>query len=137
VLEGPAAGVTVRVAFEPAPCQACPCRASCTRSKAAPRTLALLPRAQHEAMQARRREQRTDAWKRVYAPRAGVERLLAQGVRAFGLRRSRYIGHAKTHLQHVLTALAINIVRLDAWLRGIAPATTRRSRLAALMAAPA
>jgi transposase len=137
VLEGPAAGVAVRVAFDPATCQAGPCRASCTRSKTAPRTLALLPRAQHEAMQARRREQRTDAWKQVCAPRAGVEGLLSQGVRAFGLRRSRYIGHAKTHLQHVLTALAINIVRLDAWLRGIAPATTRRSRLAALMAAPA
>ena len=137
VLEQPAAGVAIRVAFDPATCQACPCRAACTRSKTAPRTLALLPQAQHEAMQARRREQRTATWRRVYAPRAGVEGLLSQGVRAFGLRRSRYIGQAKTHLQHVLTALAINIARLDAWLRGIAPATTRRSRLAALMAAPA
>ena len=32
------------------------------------------------------------------------------------LRRARYRGHAKTHLQHVLTATAMNLTRLDAWL---------------------
>src|SRR4051794_20735192 len=37
-------------------------------------------------------------------------------------------------LQHVLTALAINIVRLDAWWCGIPPAKTRQSRFVALMA---
>jgi transposase len=131
----PQAGVAVRVGFDPATCRACPCRASCTRSKTAPRTLALLAQAQHEAVQARRQEQQTKAWRQAYAQRAGVEGLLSQGVRAFGLRRSRYLGQAKVHLQHVLTALAINLVRLDAWLQGIAPAATRQSRFAALMAA--
>ena len=131
----PQAGVAVRVGFDPATCRVCPCRASCTRSKTAPRTLALLAQAQHEAVQARRQEQQTKAWRQAYAQRAGVEGLLSQGVRTFGLRRSRYLGQAKVHLQHVLTALAINLVRLDAWLRGIAPATTRQSRFAALMAA--
>jgi transposase len=130
----PQAGVAVRVGFDPATCRACPCRASCTRSKTAPRTLALLAQAQHEAVQARRQEQQTKAWRQAYAQRAGVEGLLSQGVRAFGLRRSRYLGQAKLHLQHVLTALAINLVRLDAWLQGIAPAATRQSRFAALMA---
>jgi transposase len=131
----PQAGVAVRVGFDPATCRACSCRASCTRSKTAPRTLALLPQAQHEAVQTRRREQQTEAWQQAYAQRAGVEGLLSQGVRAFGLRRSRYIGQAKAHLQHVLTALAINLVRLDAWFRGVAPAATRQSRFAALMTA--
>lgn len=97
--------------------------------------MALLAQAQHEAVQARRQEQQTEVWRQAYAQRAGVEGLLSQGVRAFGLRRSRYLGQAKVHLQHVLTALAINLVRLDAWLRGIAPAATRQSRFAALMAA--
>jgi hypothetical protein len=35
-------------------------------------------------------------------------------VRAFGLRRSRYRGLAKTHLQHVATAAAIDLGRLGA-----------------------
>jgi hypothetical protein len=33
-------------------------------------------------------------------------------------------GLAKTHLQHVLTALALNLVRLDAWLTGIPPGSS-------------
>ena len=39
-----------------------------------------------------------------YAQRAGIEGTLSQGVRAFGLRRTRYWGVAKTHLQHVAIA---------------------------------
>ena len=54
------------------------------------------------------------------------------GVRAFGLRKARYIGLAKVHLQHILTAAAINVVRMVAWLDGIPHATTRTSRFAAL-----
>ena len=130
----PIRNIAIRIAFDPATCRSCPARDSCTRSKTGPRTLSLLSRPYHEAMQTLRQEQQTEAWKEVYAQRAGVEGLLSQGVRAFGLRCSRYIGHAKTHLQHVLTALAINIVRLDAWWCGTPPAKTRQSRFAALMA---
>jgi len=36
-----------------------------------------------------------------------------------GLRQARYIGLAKTHLQHVLTSVALNIQRITAWLIGI------------------
>jgi transposase len=54
------------------------------------------------------------------------------GVRAYGLRQARYRGLAKTHLQHVATAAAINIVRLADWLNGVPRATTRCSRFAAL-----
>jgi transposase-like protein len=35
--------------------------------------------------------------------------------RRFDLRRSRYIGLARTHLQQLLTATAMNIVRVIAW----------------------
>ena len=55
-------------------------------------------------------------------------------VRAFGLRRSRYRGLTKTHLQHVATAAAINLDRLAAWFRAVPRATTRTSRFAALAA---
>lgn len=86
-------------------------------------------------MQARRREQNGELWKTHYACRAGIEGTLSQGVRSFGLRRCRYLGQAKTHLQHVCTAAAMNLVRVDAWLRGQPRARTRQSQVAALLAA--
>ncbi len=46
-----------------------------------------------------------------YSLRQGVEGTISQGVRAFGMRRSRYVGQRKTHLQHVALASAINLVR--------------------------
>jgi transposase len=70
--------------------------------------------------------------KRQYARRAGIEGTLSQGVRAFGLRRTRYRGLEKTHVQHVATAAAINIDRTVAWLDARSPAKTRTSRFAAL-----
>lgn len=39
---------------------------------------------------------------------------------------------AKTHLAHVLTAAAINLIRLDAWCNDTPLARTRTSRIAAL-----
>jgi Transposase DDE domain len=66
------------------------------------------------------------------ATRAGVEGCLSQGVRAFGLRRSRYIGVAKTHLQHVITAVAMNLTRLWNWWQEIPKAQKRTSRFLAL-----
>ena len=86
-------------------------------------------------MQARRREQNGELWKTQYACRAGIEGTLSQGVRHFGLRRCRYPRQAKTHLQHVLTAAAINLVRVDARLRDQPRAQTRQSQLATLLTA--
>src|SRR5687767_3236123 len=54
--------------------------------------------------------------RQTYAQRAGVEGTLSQGVRAFGLRQARYRGLAKTHLQDVAMAAAINAGRLVNWL---------------------
>jgi transposase len=48
-------------------------------------------------------------------------------VRAFDLRRWRYVGENKTHLQHVSIAAAINVVRIVAWLDGDELAPTRVS----------
>ena len=122
----------VRVLFRQADCGACAARASCTRSRS--RNLKLPPRAEHEALRMARGQLSTEAGRRVYARRAGIEGTISQGVRAFGLRRSRYRGLAKTHLQHVATAAAVNLGRLGAWFDAIPRAATRVSRFAALAA---
>ncbi len=44
-----------------------------------------------------------------------------------GMRRSRYIGQEKTHLQHIATGAALNIDRSMAWFNGLPRAQTRRS----------
>ena len=95
----------------------------------------LHPRAEHEALKAARERLASEEGRRRYARRAGIEGTLSQGVRAFGLRRSRYHGLARTHLQHVATAAAINLERLAAWFRAIPRAATRTSRFAGLAAA--
>jgi hypothetical protein len=86
--------------------------------KDAPRQLTVRTQAHHEAIQAARQRQETTEFKAQYALRAGVESSLSQGVRRFDLRRSRYLGLARTHLQQLLTATAMNVVRVIAWLRG-------------------
>ncbi|MEV0053750.1 hypothetical protein AB0H34_25025, partial [Saccharopolyspora shandongensis] len=53
-------------------------------------------------------------------------------VAATGIRRSRYLGLPKTHLAHVFTATAINLIRLDAWWTQTPPGKTRTSHLARL-----
>lgn len=118
--------------FDRADCLDCPARAKCTRSKSGARSLTLRQRESHEATQAARAAQKTADWKQEYKARSGIEGTLSQGVRKFGLRRSRYIGKAKTHLQHILTAAAINLTRMDAWLTSIPQASTRTSNFLAL-----
>jgi transposase len=120
--------------FRTEDCTACPTRALCTRSPRQPRFLKLLPRAQYEALQAARATHATEAGQKRYARRAGIEGTISQGVRAFGTRRSRYRGLAKTHLQQVSTAVAINVRRIIAWFDGVPKARTRTSHFAALAA---
>jgi transposase len=87
----------------------------------------------HEALQAARQRAQTEEFKEHYKKRAGIEGTISQGVRAFGLRRSRYVGQAKTALQHIAIAVAINLVRLGAWWKGMTPGTTRVSAFARVM----
>ncbi len=70
--------------------------------------------------------------KQLYQKRAGVEGPISQGIRTFELRQTRYIGLVKTHLQHLATAAAINLARINNWLMDIPLATTRTTRYAAL-----
>lgn len=129
---GKGGNVFVHVEFARRDCLACEVREKCTRSATAPRALTLRQREQHEALQRIRGELDTPEWRARYAARAGVEGTISQATHAFGLRHARYVGLAKTHLQHVLTAAAMNLTRTDAWLTGAPLAQTRTSRFAAL-----
>lgn len=128
---------SISIRFPAQACAACPARASCTRSAGQPRQLTVPPQARYEALHARRQEQQTPAFKQSYALRAGVEGTISQAVRAFGVRQSRYLGLAKTHLQQVGSAVALNLSRLHHWQCGIPRAKTRTSRFAALAVRPA
>jgi transposase len=124
----------IRVEFGKADCLACPCRSLCTTAASNPRQLTLRPHAQYQAIQAARERQTTPAFKERYRLRAGIEGTLSQGIRAFGLRQVRYLGEVKTHLQHLITATAINVARLLDWLAEVPRCKTRTSRFAALAA---
>jgi transposase len=124
----------IHVQFSQSDCTPCAHRALCTRTKSSQaRVLKLPPQPHHEAFKAAQAWFASAEGKRQYGRRAGVEGTLSQGVRAFGMRRSRYRGLEKTHLQHVAIAAAMNIDRLVAWFEGRPRAQTRTSRFAALM----
>jgi transposase len=59
---------------------------------------------------------------------------IVEDIRAHGLCRARYVGLAKTHLQHLMTATAINFKRIFFWISGVPQTTTRTSQFAKLMA---
>ncbi|KOV54576.1 hypothetical protein ADL00_29770, partial [Streptomyces sp. AS58] len=67
-----------------------------------------------------------------YKHRAGIEGTISQAVARCGMRRTRYTGLRKTHLQHVMTACAVNLIRIDAWNTGIPLAATRVSHFTRL-----
>jgi transposase len=85
------------------------------------RTLTLYPREQYEAQVEARQRQETDGFKTLYGKRAGIESTIAQGMKITGLRNARYIGLARTRLQHIAIAVALNWVRLYYWFIGERP----------------
>lgn len=91
-------------------------------------------RDQYQALQAARSREVSAKYRAEYNRRAGIEGTISQGVRTCGLRRLRYVGEAKAHLQHVATAAAINVARLTGWLANRPREVTRASALARLMA---
>jgi transposase len=127
----------IKIRFSTTDCRSCPRLASCTSSQSATprRLITVRPQEQHEALQAARLREQTPTFAKQYARREGIEATISQGVRAFGMRRSRYIGLEKTHLQHVGIAAAINLDRAVAWLEGDFPAPTRISAFQRLYSA--
>lgn len=104
--KGPSGKPTIQVHFDKHDCAACEARPQCTRSQVGPRELTLHPKPQHLALEAARARQETDAFKKEYARRAGVEGTISEAVFARDMRRTRYRGQAKVHLEHLATASA-------------------------------
>jgi transposase len=122
------------IKFAAATCRGCPVRALCTRSTSPKvgRQLTVPPREIHDAQLAARAAQDTPGWQARYARRAGVEGTIRQGVAVTGMRRARYRGLPKTQLEHVFSATALNLIRLDAYWNGHALDRSRTSHLTRL-----
>ncbi len=127
----------IKVKFSVKDCKPCPFRMLCTRSRRMRRTLSFRPDERYHALQAARERQRTPDFLDQYALRAGVEGTISQGVRAFEMRRSRYLGLSKTHLQHVFISLGMNLVRIAQWLNESPKARTQSSPFVKLYQAAA
>jgi transposase len=117
-------------------CSTCEVRSSCTKAVNTPRSLSIQAQSAYQALRAARQRQKEEDFQQQYAKRAGVEGAVSQGVAMADLRRARYIGLAKTRLQHILTALGMNLLRLGAWWAERPPAQTRTSPFARLASAP-
>lgn len=127
----------IRVWFSINDCRPCPVRSQCTRGTGRiGRRLTFRNREELEALRKAREEQKTDEWRLRYQARAGIESTISQGVRQMGLRRSRYHGAAKTHLQHQFTAAALNLSRIDAWITETPRGSSRTSHFRRLRPAP-
>jgi transposase len=113
-------------------CQPCPVKAQCTTATRGGRQLTLRPKAVQQALDHARAEQTTKAWQDKYARRAGAESTIAQSVAVTDTRHARYHGLPKTRLEHVYKAVALNLIRLDAWWNGDPIDRRRTSHLSRL-----
>ena len=96
-------------------CAACALRQQCIKADHQHRTLVVGEH--HTALQTRRQEQQTDAFKARMKHRNAIEGTQSELVRAHGLRRARYRGLPKAKLQNYFIGAACNVKR---WLRRIA-----------------
>jgi transposase len=126
----------IQVRFASAVCRTCAVRSQCTKAATDARSIAFLPREQHETLQQVRKAQNTQPFWKKYAQRSGIEGTISQAGRSYELRMARYIGLAKTHLQMIATAAAINLHRLFDWWQERPRAQTRISAFAKLAPSP-
>lgn len=128
-------GDVIRIKFSARDCGPCRSRELCTLSNAKypRRNITVHPKEQYEALQAARQREGTAEFKAQYSKRAGIEGTISRSVRTCEARRSRYVGLAKTHAQHLLTATSLNFLRVGEWLADAPRASTRRSPFARLM----
>jgi transposase len=121
----------VIVQFHARTCRPCPARTQCTTARGG-RSLTLPPRDHYELQAAARASQDSKDWQEDYKRRAGIEATISQAVTVTGTRRARYRGLAKTHLEHVYSAVALNLWRLDAYWNDTPIDRERTSHLARL-----
>nr|WP_246204249.1 transposase [Streptomyces tailanensis] len=104
---------TTASAFTKSQCRPCPVRTRCTTTTDSARTVGFPPRELRDLQLRVRAEQQTPEWQARYAVRSGVEGTINELAHGHGMRRCRYRGQQKAHLQHVFTAIAANIERLS------------------------
>jgi len=122
----------IRVRFKKSDCLGCASRSRCTQAQSEPRELTFRPKAQWVALQAARKRQQTNDFRAQYALRSGSESTISQATRSFDLRRTGYIGLAKTSLHHILITVSINPSRFLVWLRGKSMGRLRMTPFGAL-----
>jgi transposase len=121
----------IRVWFPRRVCRVCPVRTQCTTSPKG-RQLLFPPRETFLSLQSARQRERTEAFREGYQKRSGIEGTISQATNALGMRRTRYCGLAKVHLQHLVTAAAMNLTRVLDWMLEKPRSTTRKSAFARL-----
>ncbi|WP_406307396.1 IS1182 family transposase [Streptomyces sp. NBC_00885] len=109
----PTAAPLIVARFTKSQCRPCPVRTRCTTTTDSARTVGFPPRELRDLQLRVRAEQQTPEWQGRYAVRSGVEGTINELAHGHGMRRCRYRGQQKAHLQHVFTAIAANIERLS------------------------
>jgi hypothetical protein len=109
----PDAAPLIVARFTKGQCQPCPVRAACTTSGDGKRTVGFPPRELYYLQIRNRADQQDPAWHKRYAVRSGIEGTVCEFAHGHGMRHCRYRGQPKAHLQHILTAIAVNIERLS------------------------
>jgi transposase len=124
----------IKVKFESNDCRDCVNREKCVRNKTgAGRQLLLPTRELYQALKQTRSLLSSKEGGYQYRQRAGIEGTISQAVRRGSLRRSRYRGLQKTHLQETAVAAGINVLRTVNFLNHQPTAKTRISQFARLM----
>ncbi|MFF9244520.1 transposase [Streptomyces sp. NPDC014776] len=109
----PTAAPLIVARFTESQCRPCPARTQCTTTADSAPSVGFPPRELRDLQLRVRTEQQTSEWKTRYAVRSGVEGTVNEFAHGHGMRRCRYRGQGKAHIQHVLTAIAVNIERLS------------------------
>jgi transposase len=125
----------LKVKFSFRDCSPCAFRPKCFRAsrRSGRRALTLRPQGLAQALQAAREREKTAEFDALYDRRAGIEGTVSRGIRTCELRQTRYVGMARTHLGHVLTAVALNFLRLAEWVAEVPRPKTRISPYIGLM----
>ncbi len=101
--------VAYRFEWNRSQCDQCALRNRCLGKGQRHRTLQVGEH--YDLIQARRLEQKTEAFQTDMQHRNGIEGTISELARAHGMRRCRYRGLAKAHLQNLMIGAACNIKR--------------------------
>ena len=128
-------GRFVRVQFRKEDCWACTKRKQCTTGKNHGRQLTLKRKEEYDALQEIRQQMKGQKGVKNRNKRSGIEGTISQAVNGCGMRRTRYRSLAKTALQNIAIAAAVNIDRFVAFKMGRPLAKTRVPRFVRVMTA--